>query len=300
MKKVIAAFAGIFGCLVVWSKPVEKDTNIIVSYAKDEYTFLYNKKQNRVEVKQIQTTRYFTNNNRAVLPIGETYSDNSTIDDVTIKLDGSKAKYIQPKYEYYSQDDIFFSDLHICYFNLPLEKKGSTGEVTFKKTITDPRYFCQIFFDEPFNLRYKEVKIILPRWMKVNFKELNFAGYDIAKNQVYDSKADADIFTYTINNLAATKKENHSPGATYTHPHLLALVQSAQPQTEKITYFNTLADQYAWYRELVKGIDNDKAVLKEKALEITKGITAEVDKIKTVFYWVQNNIRYLAFEDGMA
>lgn len=279
---------------------VEKDTNVVVSYAKDEYIFNFNKKSNKVEVKQVQTVKYLANNSRAILPIGETYSDNIFIDDVNIKVDGSKAKYIQPKFEYYSQDDVFFSDLHICYFNLPLDKKGSTAEVTFEKTYADPRYFCQIFFDEPYNVRYKEVKITVPKWMKVAFKELNFTGYSIKKSQEYDSKNDADVFTYEITNLSLPQKESHGPGASYTHPHLLALIQSAVYAGKKITYFNTVADQYAWYRELVKGIDNDKTILKEKAEEITNGITADVDKIKAVFYWVQNNIRYLAFEDGIA
>jgi hypothetical protein len=25
-----------------------------------------------------------------------------------------------------------------------------------------------------------------------------------------------------------------------------------------------------------------------------------MDKVKAIFYWVQNNIRYIAFEDGIA
>jgi transglutaminase-like putative cysteine protease len=300
VRKIPLTVALLFIGFSVFARPVEKDTNIAISYAKDEYSFVFNKKQNRVEVKETQTIKYVTNNSRAVIQIGETYSDNVTIDDVSIRVDGSKAKYIQPKYEYLSQDDIFFSDQHICYFNLPLDKKGSTGEVVFEKTITDPRYFAQVFFDEPYNVRFKEIKIILPRWMKVVFKEYNFKGYGITTNVTYDSKNDADIYTYTITNLNAFPRESHSPGTTYFHPHLLALIQSAEPQGQKITYFSTLADQYAWYRELVKGIENDKNILKDKALEITKDAKTELDKIKTVFYWVQNNIRYLAFEDGIA
>ena len=79
-KRIHLAIAGFFLCLTVMAKAVEKDTNVIISYAKDEYSFTYNKKQNRVEVKQVQTLRYLTNNTRAVLPIGETYSDNVSID----------------------------------------------------------------------------------------------------------------------------------------------------------------------------------------------------------------------------
>jgi hypothetical protein len=36
------------------------------------------------------------------------------------------------------------------------------------------------------------------------------------------------------------------------------------------------------------------------AEEITKGINSDINKVKTVFKWVQENIRYIAFEDGIA
>jgi hypothetical protein len=299
-KKLALLCLCVITCLTSFAGSAEKDTNVFIPYAKEEYAFVFNKKQNRVEVREVQTIRYQTNNTKEVIPIGETYSDNVSIDDVNIKLDGVKAKYVIPKYDYFSQDDIFFSDLHICYFNLPIEKKGGTAEVTFEKTTTDPRYFCQIFFDEPYNIRYKEVKVTIPRWMKAVFKELNFAGSNIIKESTYDSRNDADVITYKIVNLEASKREKNSPGASYTHPHLLALMQSSSYDGNKITYFNTTADQYAWYKELVKNIDNDKKALKEKAQEITKGLTTDLDKIKAIFYWVQNNIRYLAFEDGIA
>ena len=35
-------------------------------------------------------------------------------------------------------------------------------------------------------------------------------------------------------------------------------------------------------------------------MDITKGITNDMDKVKAIYQWVQENIRYIAFEDGMA
>jgi len=34
--------------------------------------------------------------------------------------------------------------------------------------------------------------------------------------------------------------------------------------------------------------------------ELTKGKPTDIEKVKSVFYWVQDNIRYIAFEDGLA
>lgn len=301
LKAALFLFINTIAFINIYSQKSDKEKNIIIESAKDEFAFVYNKKLNRIEVQEKQYTKYKTQLSAAKIPIGESYTDNITIDNVTVKVDGDKAKWITPKYEYLSQDDIFFSDQHICFFDVDLYKKGSTTEVTFEKTFIDPKYFCQVYFDESYDVQNKEIIITVPRWMNVEFKDFNFNGNNIVKSISYNKKDDADIYSYTASNIISSKKEKHCPGPTYYLPHLLVLTKSASLSTgEKFTYFNTVADQYAWYKQIVKNLDNDLVILKTKAQEITKDANTELDKIKAVYYWVQNNIRYLAFEDGMA
>ena len=96
------------------------------------------------------------------------------------------------------------------------------------------------------------------------------------------------------------KEEPMSPGGSYILPHLLVLCKQADLDGTKLTYFNTVADQYKWYHELTQQVDNDKPFLEQKAKELTAGITDDAARIKTIFNWVQHNIRYIAFEDGIA
>jgi len=62
----------------------------------------------------------------------------------------------------------------------------------------------------------------------------------------------------------------------------------------RITYFNTLSDQYAWYRKLVKQIGNEIATIKSRAEEITKGITGDIEKVKA------HNVLLTLGEEGIA
>src|SRR6266498_2947640 len=278
----------------------DKDSNVVVSASKELYEFVWQKSANNVQVKQSLNTSYYCNSYRTTIPVAEMYDNETSIDDVDFTVDGKKPKDIKPQYSYYSVDDIFYSDEHICFFPLPLEKKGSSSTVSFKKTISDPRYFINIFFSEPYMVMNKEVNIKVPRWMKVELKEMNFKGYQISKSSHYDSGDDADIYTYTIKNLPAKENENDCPGPSYIYPHILVLSKEASVDNGKTTYFNTVADQYAWYHQLVSNIGSDEAAVKAKAQEITSGVANDLDKIKAIFYWMQNNIRYVAFEDGIA
>ena len=101
-------------------------------------------------------------------------------------------------------------------------------------------------------------------------------------------------------NIEARDDETSCPGPTYIYPHLLVLSKEASPAGSTITYFKSIADQYAWYRSLLKNLINNETIIKAKADEIVAGKTTDIDKIKALFYWVQNNIRYVAFEDGIA
>ena len=94
--------------------------------------------------------------------------------------------------------------------------------------------------------------------------------------------------------------EYSAPGPGYFVPHILVLCKSAQPKDEKYDYFNTVKDQYAWYKNLVLQIGNDEKIVKEKTEEIIKGLTTDEEKVKVIFQWVQDNIRYIAFENGIA
>lgn len=276
------------------------DTSATITSSKNNYQFVYNQKENRVEVKQELKTDYISNKYQVTIPVSEGYNDQSSIDDVLFKLDNRSSRDFKPVYSYYSINDIFYSDARICYFPVRLAKKGSTAQVTFKKTLTDPRYFTTIYFSEDLATDAKEISLKIPRWMKVELKELNFGNHNIKKNTVYDSSSDADIITYTAQNLPAMESEDNAPGPTYIYPHLLVLCKAASPNGKNFTYFNTLSDQYGWYRELVKATINDQEVIGAKAKELTAGINTDFDKVKAIFYYVQHNIRYLAFEDGIA
>jgi len=181
-----------------------------------------------------------------------------------------------------------------------LAKKNGKGETFFKETIIDPRYFTSTYFTEEFQVTSKEIIFVIPRWMKVELKEYNFAGFSIQKSSVYDSKQDADVITYEAQMIPAMKSEGNSPGPTYIYPHLMILCKSAIVNQHTFTYFPSVDDQYKWYHELVKSIKNNNEVIAAKAREITAGLTNDNDKIRAIYYYVQDNIRYVAFENGIA
>lgn len=278
----------------------EEDKNITITSQKDRYEFVTGNKENPVNIRQATAITYHCNQFRTNVGYVEFYDDRSTIDEVRTYVNGDRVKSLKPVFRNYSVDDIFYSDAKVCLLELPLEKAGTESRVELDKTTLDPRYFTTIYFTGSYRTDSREIQIVIPRWMKADIRELNFDQYHIKKTVEYDAKHDQDIYTYTSGSLPARVGEKNAPGASYVYPHLLILSKYADLKTGRVNYFNKTDDLYAWYHSLVKEIGDDETVLKAKALDITKGISTDTGKITAVYHWMQDNIRYIAFEDGIA
>lgn len=275
----------------------EVDNNITISKSIQEFSFVKGDGAHPVQIKEESRKTYLCNNYRTDIPVLEFYNDMVKIEDVNILVNGSKKHGIIPQNEYYSVDGVFYSDARICFFKLPLLKKGSTSEVRFKKTVLDPHYFTKIYFADNLTIADQQVKLIVPAWMQIEIKEYNFENYEIQKDVT--TSGDATVYTYSMKNLPGSLNEPSAPGPGYYTPHLLVLCKSAQPGDEEYIYFNTVKNQYNWYRKLVLEIGDDVHAVREKSTEITKNLTSDEEKVKAIFLWVQENIRYIAFEDGI-
>ena len=61
---------------------------------------------------------------------------------------------------------------------------------------------------------------------------------------------------------------------------------------------NGISSLYDWYYSLVKDINTQE---KDKDLEalvasLTVGKDSDLEKVKAIYYWTQQNIKYIAFE----
>lgn len=232
----------------------------------------------------------------------EFYNDQAQVTDATISYKNGKtvpSSLISPKYENYKQSGIFHSDAKVCYIKMP-QYKGYRYDVSITKQIDDVKYLTTIYFHESYPILEKKVKFVVPNWMDVELKEMNFEGYEIEKTVSFDDELNANIHTYTLTELAEMKKERKSQGPSYIYPHILVLSKGYEQNGKAVQLFKSVDQLYAWYKSLVDDMDNDPKALKPTVDEVTKDAASDLDKVKNIYYWVQDNVRYIAFEDGLA
>jgi hypothetical protein len=138
----------------------------------------------------------------------------------------------------------------------------------------------------------------VPDWLQLDIREFNFEGYKVIKQK--SQEKNATVYTFKLLNLQAMKSENRSVGTAFTWPHLVLVVKSFSNEGKTEKGFADVGDLYNWYQYLYKKVVNKPDEMKAKVTELISGKKDDIEKVKSIFYWVQDNIRYIAFEDGLA
>jgi len=110
------------------------------------------------------------------------------------------------------------------------------------------------------------------------------------------------VYTFEATDLPKLQGYADGPGLTYYMPQIITYVKSYQPPgaSAPVAFLGTTADLYRYYYGFIRDVNNKpEPAVKALADSLTRGITAPRDKASRIYRWVQENIRYVAFEDGM-
>ena len=106
-------------------------------------------------------------------------------------------------------------------------------------------------------------------------------------------------YIYQINELLGPKSYIGMPNYCKIHPHIIITPESYTIKNKSFQLMKTTKDLYTWYLGLVKKIGNRTESLVPIVDELISKAKTDEEKIKNIYYWVQDNIRYVAFEYGI-
>jgi hypothetical protein len=226
------------------------------------------------------------------------YNDNVTISSAKVMFTESWGIPTEKNCGNYEVDDIFYSDAKVCSYKINFVHEGT--EITFKSEsiYDDPRYLTKVFFHDELGVENRSISFSIPLNATIELVEKNFAGFDISKNVT--QKGQSKIYTYSTKKIQAIKNEPNSLGMLYYYPHIIVVTKDFTSNTGKKNVIASADDLYKWYASMVKDVKNDPAPFKGEVSRLTSSAKTPEEKIKAIYYWVQDNIKYIAFEDGIA
>lgn len=277
-----------------------KDDEVALEESIDYVTFDFDAKEKKVTVQHQLKEKMINMISRADIQKYCFYDGESKIEEFKILYKNNRSAGFFIKDEAYKSDDLFHNDARVKYTHIDFPLQGYRYNTEILKNYNDIKYFTKLYFNDSYPIAKKVISVEIPDWLNIELKELNFEGYDIVKTVKPNAKNKSKIHTYTLKNTPAMRNASNAPGPTYVYPHLLVLAKSYTKKGETKPIFDSTQDLYNWYKSLVNSLKNDNTSIKSKVEELTKDARSDEEKIKNIYYWVQDNIRYIAFEDGIA
>ena len=227
------------------------------------------------------------------------YDNYSSIESFTCRNHKGKRAYIVPVCGNVQIDGIFYHDQEFCGYALNFNSYGEVKTTTAVKRLDDIKYLTTHYFGEMYPILKREVQVIIPNWLEIELRDYNFESFNIKKEET-TSEDGTRYITYSINNLEKLEKEPKSQGSSFIYPHILFLPKSYTVGKETRTIIRSKDDLYTWYYSLLDQEGEVTPTIIDFTKDLVVDCITEDEKIKKIYYWVQDNIRYIAFEEGIA
>lgn len=193
-------------------------------------------------------------------------------------------------------DNSFHDDTKSLNFIYPNLAQGGKTKLEYTEIIKNPRFLSPIYFANFYPVKNKKVTLVADNDINFRFQEFNTEGYTILFNK--DEKRNTTIYTWEITDVNKIKYESGVPTYKKVLPHIIPIITSYKIKDKEVKLLNDVSGLYNWYYSMVKDINQQPT---DEALvtlvdEVTKDTKTDLEKVRSIYYWTQQNIKYIAFE----
>lgn len=209
-------------------------------------------------------------------------------------------KYVENKVtDFIEKDelsDAFYDDQKSVNFILPNLRTGSKSVIETKEQIANPRFLNPIYLGNSFPVVQTKVTLEVDNGVNIEFKKFHTEGTDLTISK--KEKGGKQFYTILATNVKKYDFEDDAPSAKFFIPHVVPIITSYTSEKSEVKLSENVSNLYSWYYSLIKNtnLQSPREELVKIVDSITTGKTSEVEKVRAIYYWAQNQIKYIAFE----
>lgn len=216
---------------------------------------------------------------------------------VNVKGKEKKIKVTQTSEKNSSSSSVFFDDIKERQLVFPNLETGSKKVYHYKREFIDPFLLHKYMFIGGFPIKNATFEVKTDKNINIGYKIFNDPNNTIEFNK--KEEKGKFIYTWTLKDVKAYKFESNGLGILYSAPHIDIYIKDYTINNTKTEVLNDINLLHKYYQGFVNNLNKSECIdLKKITEEITKDKTTEEEKIKSIFYWVKDNIKYVAFENG--
>jgi hypothetical protein len=281
-------------------------------YPGDEAVMLHSSAEYRIRIKdgepyvesrESQQLMYLTANAAAYLSqygFGHSsFHEVKEYEAYTQTADKKKIKVTNFKTSSSKSDGVFYDDVKETMFDFPAIGQGATGNLNMQVIHKKPYLLSPHYFARRIPVIHDELHISFPKDVSVKYI---LKGQDTDKIKfTQDSRGGEVTYSFEIKDQPAEKDYADAPGAAYYSPHVVFYIEKYKNEKgQEVPYLSDTNDLFRLNNSFIKDINKTAGPeLKRIVDSLTTGVTSQEQKARRIYNWVQTNIKYVAFEDGM-
>lgn len=239
-----------------------------------------------------------------------TYADSKEYFNKNFKLNYLKAYSLLPGEREYKKAEVsefsksseinsglYFDDNYSMGFTFPSVGPG-VKMITESEIVYASAYYPILFyFGSSIPSDSSVLEITMPESVSLNYK---IFGSDT--NLVHFSKSIKGkkvVYQWYTSGLKAYQSDEYSPDVSYYIPHIIIHIASVNQKEAVLPIMGTCNDLYKWHYGHISKLDSVDSPEIQKLVDfLVSGIHDDTEKVKTIYRWVQKNVKYIAIEDG--
>jgi transglutaminase-like putative cysteine protease len=212
------------------------------------------------------------------------------------KYEKKKVEKIELKDDH---DESSFYDEEKSYrFMFPSVQVGAILDETYEMNYLDPHFIGSFGWTGYLPFIENELVITVQKNININYKLFHQNSLNIEFTK--EDRKNETVYRWKAKNINPIQRYSNAPDYRYYEPHMIFYITDYQIDKISQRLLGSPKDLYSWYYDLQKNVNKtEDAKLKHVTDSLITGVHDEMEKVRRIFYWVQDNISYVAFEDGL-
>ena len=217
----------------------------------------------------------------------------------TIASNGKQLEATDVKTKTNPSSGIFYDDAKVTTFNFPGLTAGAVSHVEYTTQHVNPYLLSPGYLILGVPVINGELKISCDPNIKLRYL-LKGVSKDLVKVKE-EKKKNETVYTFTVKDAKNEDYYPDAPDRPYWGTHVVFHIEQVKKANGQWTNFlSSPADLYRLYAGYVSNINKETGTeLSAVTDSLIKGKTSAKAKAEAIYSWVQGNIKYVAFEDGM-
>ncbi|MGM0636144.1 MAG: DUF3857 domain-containing protein [Bacteroidota bacterium] len=214
-----------------------------------------------------------------------------------------RGKYRRNKVDNFVERDVlnnsFYDDVREISFRYPKLNEGAKSSLIYTNEVKNPRFIFPSYFGSKIPVAHKKLSIEVDNDIEIDFVPFNMDSLQVAFNK--EVKRNYTTYTWELKDINAYEDKVGSISFKEYVPHIVPIIKSYKINDNTVKVLGGVEDLYNWYAGLTQNLNNEELSpeLAKIAEEITVSAHTNLEKVKQVYYWTQQNIKYIDVEYGI-